>query len=309
MTLIGTASFVQPTAARIARGATSRVNATAMHDIESYIGRTETLADWSDRRRFARLAATLDHDGAHWNPSAVPPLGHWLCFLPGEPQSAIGGDGHPQRTDDGLLPNVPLPRRMWAGSTIRFLTDLPLDAPLQRTSTLRSAVPKTGRSGDMLFVTVEHRVGVRDGEPAIVEEQDIVYREAADPDAPFARNAADPGADDPVIRVVTPDPVMLFRYSALTFNAHRIHYDRDYARQEDGYPDIVVQGPFLATLLLDHLVSATGARVVSYSFRAQSPSFSREPIKLGFRREGATVHLRAVGVAGVVMTGSAELAS
>lgn len=279
-----------------------------MHPIESYIGRSETLYDWSDRQRFIRLAATLDHAGAHWPHSALPPLGHWLCFLPREPQSAIGVDGHPVRTDDGLLPNVALPRRMWAGSRIRFLSDLPLDAALERTSTVKSVVPKSGRSGEMLFVTVEHRIGVPGEDSAIIEEQDIVYREAAVAGTAMVRSAPDPGADDPSIRVVTPGPVTLFRYSALTFNAHRIHYDRDYARQEEGYPDIVMQGPLIATLMLDQLASECGARIVAYSFRAVSPSFAGESIKLGFARDGQHAQLRAVGPAGVVMTGSAELA-
>lgn len=278
-----------------------------MQDLETYIGRSETQDDWSDRHRFTRLAATLDHGAPHSNPSVVPPLGHWLCFLPNEPQSAIGADGHPVRTDDGLLPNVDLPRRMWAGSRIRFLHDIPLDAPLERTSTLKSATPKSGRSGEMLFVTVEHRIGVQRGETAIIEEQDLVYRGAPAPGDAFVRNAAEPGADDPSIRVVTPDPVMLFRYSALTFNAHRIHYDCDYVRQEEGYPDLVVHGPLIATLMLDHFVRDTHSRVSSFSFRAASPSFVREPIKLGYRRAEHGAQLRAVGAAGVIMTGSAEL--
>lgn len=279
-----------------------------MPPVQTYVGRSETQCDWTDRQRFTRLAATLDHAGAHWPPSTLPPLGHWLCFLPREPQSAIGVDGHPARTDEGLLPNVALPRRMWAGSRIRFLSDLPLDAPLERRSTVKSVASKSGRSGEMLFVTVEHQIAVQSEDTAIIEEQDIVYREAAVPGAAMVLSAADPGADDPSIRVVTPDPVMLFRYSALTFNSHRIHYDRDYARQDEGYPDIVVQGPLIATLMLDHLVSESGQRVIAYSFRAASPSFVGEPVKLGFARNGRHAQLRAVGPAGVVMTGAAELA-
>jgi len=280
-----------------------------MDDLESFIGRTEVQHDLSDERRFARLAATLDRETFSGSAAALPPLGHWLCFLPNERQSLIGLDGHPSRTKDGLLPDVGLPRRMWAGSRIRFLQDLPLNAPIERTSTLRAAAPKCGRSGRMLFVTVEHRVSVTGEDVAIVEEQDIVYREAAASGSSFVRTAADPGDSDPTISIVTPDPVLLFRYSALTFNAHRIHYDRQYASDEEGYPGLVVQGPLIATLMLDHLLQHSTSRLESYSFRAASPSFAGEPIALGFRRHDNEALLRAVGSAGVLMTGTAELES
>jgi 3-methylfumaryl-CoA hydratase len=278
-----------------------------MDDPESFIGRKVVQHDLSDERRFARLAATLDHDTFSRSAAAVPPLGHWLCFLPNERQGLIGLDGHPIRTKDGLLPDVGLPRRMWAGSRIKFLRDLPLNAPIERTSTLTAATPKSGRSGKMLFVTVEHRVSITGEDVAIVEEQDIVYREAAAPGSSFVRTAADPGDSDPTISIVMPDPVLLFRYSALTFNAHRIHYDRQYAINEEGYPGLVVQGPLIATLMLDHLLQHSTSRVESYSFRAASPSFAGEPIALGLRTVGNEVQLRAVGSVGVLMTGTAEL--
>lgn len=279
-----------------------------MSILESFVGRSETRYDWSDQHRFARLAATLDYGEASWRPSFLPPLGHWLCFLPSEPWSAIGPDGHPVRTDDGLLPNVALPRRMWAGSRIRFLGEVPLNVPIERRSTLISANPKSGRTGEMLFVTVEHRIRAVGGDVAIIEEQDLVYREAAAPGSPFVRNTAEPGNDDPATLTVIPDPVMLFRYSALTFNAHRIHYDRDYARQEEGYPDLVVQGPLIATLMLHHLLRDVTSRVSAYSFRAASPSLCGEPITLGYAQIGDRAQLRAIGPAGVLMTGTAELA-
>lgn len=280
-----------------------------MIDPQSYVGRREVLRDWSDADRFARLAATLDHVSPPWAPGMVPPLGHWLCFLPRAVQSAIGVDGHPARTDDGLLPNVDLPRRMWAGSRVQFLADVPLDTAIVRTSTLTAATPKQGRSGNMLFVTVRHEVAVEGGAPAIVEEQDIVYREASPAGTPVQRSAVDPGEADPHVRAITPDPVLLFRYSALTFNAHRIHYDRDYAREEEGYPGLVVHGPLIATLMLDHLLRVEKKRVLSYSFRASAPAFDGEVLQLGFRRDDDTVQLRAINPAGIGMTGTAELAS
>jgi 3-methylfumaryl-CoA hydratase len=279
-----------------------------MIDPQAYVGRTEVRRDWSDPDRVARLAATLDHATPPWPGSVLPPLGHWLCFLPADREAAIGRDGHPERTDDGLLPNVDLPRRMWAGSRIRFLGDIPLNAPIVRTSTLIAATPKSGRSGRMLLATLRHAIAVEGGEPAIVE-QDIVYREQAQTGTPFVRPASDPGEADPFIRSVVPDSVLLFRYSALTFNAHRIHYDRDYARDDEGYPGLVVHGPLVATLMLDHLVRERNAPILSYSFRAASPVFDGETIALGLRRDGDGVALRAVGPAGVAMTGVATIGS
>jgi 3-methylfumaryl-CoA hydratase len=278
-----------------------------MVDAQAYIGRQEIRKDWAGGERFARLAATLDHDTPPWTVGVLPPLGHWLCFLPSAQQSAVGHDGHPARSDDGFLPNVNLPRRMWAGSRVRFLQDVPLDAAIVRTSTLTAATPKNGRSGNMLFVTVQHEIAVDGSEPAIIEEQDIVYRDAAPVGAAFVRTAADPGSPDPIIRSVTPDPVLLFRYSALTFNAHRIHYDREYARAEEAYPGLVVQGPLIATLMLDHFMREVKAPIQSFSFRAASPSFDGETLTIGFRRDGNTAELRVVGPAGIAMTGTVEV--
>ncbi|QTH21124.1 MaoC family dehydratase N-terminal domain-containing protein [Rhizorhabdus wittichii] len=279
-------------------------------DPQSFVGRREVLHDLVDPARIARLAATLDHASPPWTPGIAPPLAHWLCFLPDAPQGAIGPDGHPRRTDTGLLPNVDFPRRMWAGSRIEFRSDVPIGASITRTSTLVAATPKTGQSGAMLFVTVRHEIAV-DGAsaPAIVEDQDIVYREAPPPGLSQARRAADPGETDPVMRTLVPDAVLLFRYSALTFNGHRIHYDRDYARNEEGYPGLVVQGPLLATLLIDHLLRQEPAsRIVRYGFRAQSPLFDGEPLTLGLKRNGNHVALRAIGPAGIAMTAEAEIA-
>ncbi|MGE0774669.1 MAG: acyl-CoA dehydrogenase, partial [Sphingomonadaceae bacterium] len=219
-------------------------------------------------------------------------------------------DGHPVRTDDGLLPNVDLPRRMWAGSRIMFVDDIAVDVPIIRTSTLVSATPKSGRSGEMLFVTVKHEIAREGGPVAIVEEQDIVYREAADTSATFVRAGEEPGEPDPIIRSVTPDPVMLFRYSALTFNSHRIHYDRDYARAEEGYPSLVIHGPLLATLLIDHLVrQVPDKRIRSYRFRAASPLLEGDTVELGLKLEGERADLRAIGPFGIGMTATAEIAA
>ena len=275
---------------------------------EDHIGRSEIAEDTADPARLARLAATLDRSGPPWVGDVLPPLGHWLCFQPDAPQSALGEDGHPLRTGGGLLPEIDLPRRMWAGSRIRFLRDIPMGSPIVRRSTLAASEPKTGRSGRMHFVTVLHEIGTGDGDPAISEEQDLVYREAPAAGAAMERVAIPvEEIDDEKVRQVRPDPVMLFRYSALTFNSHRIHYDEPYATKVENYPGLVVQGPLLATLLMDRLLhEAPGRRVASFSFRASAPLFSGEQARLGCAIDGNEVRLRAVGPYGLCMTAQAE---
>ena len=278
-------------------------------DAASFVGRTETSRDIADPARIARLAATLDHRAPPWKAGMLPPLGHWLCFQPDAIQSMVGPDGHPVRTDDGFLPNVDLPRRMWAGSRVRFLSDIPIGAAITRTSTLTAATAKSGRSGNMLFVTVRHDIDCG-GDVAISEEQDIVYREAPAADAAFSRPASEVEGPDDVVREIAPDPVMLFRYSALTFNSHRIHYDRDYARDVEQYPGLVVHGPLIATLLMDHLLREKPAvQVLSYDFRAQSPIFDGETIGLGLTEQDDRIRLRAIGPAGVAMAANATVAA
>jgi 3-methylfumaryl-CoA hydratase len=199
---------------------------------------------------------------------------------------------------------------MWAGSRIRFLDDIPLGSRINRLSTLTAATLKVGRTGPLLFATVRHEIAADGGPTAIVEEQDIVYREAAAPGAMMERTRAAPGEPLAETRVVTPDSVALFRYSALTFNGHRIHYDRDYARDVEAYPGLVVHGPLIATLLLDHLLrNRPGRSVTSFSFRAAAPSFDGEPMALGFTDTGGEVALRADNGFGPAMSATATLAA
>lgn len=245
-------------------------------DLSAWIGRTETREDIATPGLVARLAATLDHDGAHWPAGALPPLGHWLCFLPDAAQSTLDADGHPAR--GGFLPPVTLPRRMWAGSRVRFLAPVPLGAPQVRTSTIAAVTEKVGRSGRMVFVTIAHAVSV-EGTVTIHEEQDLVYREApiaAAPPAPGERPEAEP--EWQAARV--PDETLLFRYSALTFNAHRIHYDRDYATRAEGHAGLVVQGPLAATMLLDAFLQRQPGPVRAFDFRAQRPLIAGRPLTL-----------------------------
>ena len=278
-----------------------------MTDLQAHVGRNELRYDFADSGRFARLVALLDHPSPHRMQNVIPPLGHWLCFLPDERQSQIGADGHPVRSQEGLLPATGFPRRMWAGSRIEFRADIPLNVPIVRTSTLISIRSKQGRSGEMLFATLRHEIGADRDEAAIVEEQDIVFREAPARSAPLPRNPRPVGGNDAATAQVRPDTVMLFRYSALTYNAHRIHYDGDYARDVEGYPGLVVQGPFLATLLIDRLrIEAPDRTIKSFVFRAESPSFAGELLTLGTTVEGDRATLRAVGPFGLCMTAQAE---
>lgn len=268
-----------------------------MDDYSAWVGRSETREDVATIAPLRGLAALLDHDAV---PDIVPPLGHWLYFLPDARQSIIGADGHPRRDGHGLLPPVPLPRRMWAGSRIEYLSPIAAGAALTRVTTIEAIKPKRGASGDLLFVTLRHDIAA-DGIAAIREEQDIVFRAPAEasPAAPPAPVVpAEPEPSD-ATRSILPDPVMLFRYSALTFNAHRIHYDRDYARDVEGYAGLVVHGPLIATLLMDHfLQSVPGAAPRHFRFRAEAPLIDGAPFDLCLAHEAAGVRLWARDAAG-----------
>ncbi|KAG8152675.1 FAS1-like dehydratase domain-containing protein [Burkholderia catarinensis] len=277
---------------------------------DAWVGRSEHIADHVTRAPIRLLQATLDHADASALPATLPPLWHWLYFLPGERQSNLGVDGHPQR--GGFLPPVTLPRRMWAGGRLRFLRPLAVDAPVQRRSTIRSVQGKSGRSGRLVFVTVLHEIGDAEG-VAIREEQDIVYRDAPPPaaaGAPAPQPAPAPApADEQYSRVVTPDPVLLMRFSALTFNGHRIHYDRPYAMQEEGYPGLVVHGPLIAMLLMEELRRTHPGKIVRrFEFKAVSPLFDTAPFTVNGTLEGHAARLWARGPQGqLAMQAGAEL--
>lgn len=239
--------------------------------MQPWIGRTIDVSDTASRHQHERLAALLDYQTAPWQSDELMPLGHWLYFLPSSPESDLDIDGHPKRGD--FLPPIDrLPRRMWAGSRLAFNAPIPLESAIHRRSTIKEITSKSGATGEMIFVTVAHEIFA--GETlAISEEQDIVYRSITFGSQAPRRKSATPPAPD-LVRTVSPDPVMLFRYSALTFNAHRIHYDRDYARNSEHYPGLVVQGPLVATLLVDHFLRRfPEARVRRFEFRAERPMF------------------------------------
>ena len=267
--------------------------ADGLHDIRTWVGRSETLHDVVSATPVAALMATLDHPAAPVLPgSALPPLWHWLHFLPMHRQSEIGADGHAKR--GGFLPPVPLPRRMWAGSQFEFHAPVCVGDAVARTSTVADVQQKEGRTGRLVFVRLRHEVRCNGAaEPALVELHDIVYREAkqaADVEPPPV--AAATGAAWQ--RTVVPDDVLLFRYSALTFNGHRIHYDRRYVTEVEGYPGLIVHGPLIATLLLDLLQRhAPGAQVASFKFKVERPTFDLHPLRLNGQRNGNTVKLWA----------------
>jgi len=264
-----------------------------MQNLDAWIGRSETLADTIVATPVIALNATLDHEAIDAAPGTpLPPLWHWLYFLPRHRQSEIGADGHAKR--GGFLPPVPLPRRMWAGGQFEFRSPVRVGDVVERTSTIDDVTTKTGRTGTLVFVKVRHELRCNGASaPAVVEFHDIVYREAKKPgDVEPPPQRAE--ADAPWQREIVPDDVLLFRYSALTFNGHRIHYDRKYVTEVEGYPGLIVHGPLIATLLMDLLRRhAPEAEVAAFRFKAVRPTFDGRPMRVNGRREGDTVHLWA----------------
>jgi 3-methylfumaryl-CoA hydratase len=266
--------------------------------LKAWVGRTSESADVAARGPLKRLAALLDHETPPWIPDQLPPLAQWLYFLPSARESELDHDGHPRRGD--FLPPVPLPRRMWAGSRIEFLAPIQIGAKMNQKSTIAAVEAKSGGTGDMVFVTVRHETSVG-AAVAIVEEQDIVYREAPKSSATgVAQRLTEAGEGQPEwVRTITPDPVQLFRFSALTFNSHRIHYDREYCRTAEGYPGLVVHGPYTATLLVDHFLRRhPRTRMAQLQFRAQRPLFDTAPFELCGRHGEGGAELWAHGPSG-----------
>jgi 3-methylfumaryl-CoA hydratase len=265
----------------------------AAFDASPWIGRTQRVRLRAVRETVELLEASLDRPvpGAG---AMLDPLRHWLWFFvpPGVPTARLGPDGHPPHGE--LAPEWPLPRRMWAGSDVRFLLPVPLDATLERVSLLESATVKAGRSGTLGFCTLRHRWLLEDGRCAIDDAQTAVYREAVAPASPGTKAAetkpvapSEAGPAPAWETVQRPGPELLFRYSALTFNTHRIHYDAPYASGVEGYPGLVVQGPLMATLMLDAFRDGNpGARVTRFGFRALAPAFSGAALRCGGVRDG-----------------------
>jgi 3-methylfumaryl-CoA hydratase len=245
-------------------------------DFSAWVGRHEDVSDVFEPARANALRAALGDTDLLVSGDTLPPLYHWLYFWNVQAPKGLGPDGHPAK--GGFLPPVALPRRMWAGGRLKFLKPLLVGERVTRRSTICKVEAKSGKSGNLIFVTVEHQILGAHG-LAVAEEQDIVYREPAAPGASSA--PVTPQAPRaPWQRDIMPDPVLLFRYSALTMNGHRIHYDRPYAMNEEAYPALVVHGPLQATLLAELAARNLGAPMTGFDFRGQAPAF-----------DGATLHV------------------
>lgn len=267
------------------------VGALQSTEWQPWIGRSETTDDEASLGLIRRLAAMLDRDPGSFTAGMPLPEGwHGVLFGPLALQSGLGADGHPQRGD--FLPPIRLPRRMFAGRRTRFLAPIRVGEAVRRTSTIASIAAKRGRSGDMVFVTIRHGITPASLEvEAVVEEQDLVFREAAAQGGaePAGRNGGAAGvvpADAQRIRF-RPDAPLLFRYSALTFNAHRIHYDADYTRGIEGYPALVVNGGLTALFLMELARSQMRRRLMAFTTRNAQPLFAGRPASLAWHAETA----------------------
>ena len=240
-----------------------------------WVGRVEEAQDIVTARQARQLAATLDVSGPFADGDPLPALWHWMGWTPETPMAELGPDGHPAK--GGFLPPVPLERRMWAGGRLEFLAPLRIGETLHRQSEILNVAEKTGSTGRMVFVTVRHEVTGQEG-LAIREEQDIVY--IAMPDR-FTLPPPVPAPPAAWRQDVAMDTVRLFRFSALTFNAHRIHFDLPYATAVEKYPGLVVHGPMQAMLLMQAARDRSGGNVPrGYRFRGVRPLFHFDALSL-----------------------------
>ena len=284
-----------------------------MADWADWIGREQRAADRLDPALAARWYATFDH-GALAS-TAMPQGIHFCLCTPEAPTARLGPDGHPLREDDpaSFLPPIPLPRRMWASSDIEFRAPMTIGATIERTSRVVSITPKSGSRGEMVFVEIDHETSA-DGKLAVRERQSAVYLEALAPDAPLSPPAPSPEVFDPqawdLHRQLVPDTRLLFRYSALTFNTHRIHYDAPYALEQERYRGLVVHGPLTASLLLQLAAERFGEnRLAQFGFRGVSPAIAGEALHLVLRGAGDDIELAAFAGDGRQVTkASARLA-
>lgn len=250
-----------------------------MENFDAWVGKTESTSDFSNVRTIQMLQALLNQKDNMIN--HLPDLSHWLYFLPIFNQQELSDDGHPRK--GGFLPPIPFPKRMWAGGRLQFLRPIALNQNIRRDSEIIKVEFKQGKSGNMYFVTVKHSVYAKN-ELVIVEEQDIVYRDVSNQVQPAVSQSAipTPSIESKPFSYKQAFPIdtpTLFRYSALTFNSHKIHYDRPYAMQEEGYPGLVVHGPLLATLLVHYFKqNYPNKHIATFDFRALSPVFDFDHI-------------------------------
>ena len=265
-------------------------------DLEAYLGNERAEEEVLSLGQAQGLAATLDRDAASLKNGDVLPAGwHWIYFTPTAGRSALGPDGHEERA--GFLPS-PLPRRMWAGGSLRFPGTLRIGEQVRRVSTIQSIEQKQGRSGPLVFVTIHHQISNQDGS-AVEEEQNLVFLPETPP-GEKAAGGAQPAIAAPVdadwSEAYTADEITLFRFSALTFNSHRIHYDLRYVTEVEGYPGLVVHGPLLALLLLDAGIRHTGDGSTDsmpqlFRYRALRPLFCNEEFQLAGEASGGVMKL------------------
>ncbi|MDP2131292.1 MAG: MaoC family dehydratase N-terminal domain-containing protein [Erythrobacter sp.] len=264
---------------------------------DAWIGREVRASDRLDEGLAARWLATFDL--ARPSPAIMPQGIHFALCTPEAPTAQLGEDGHPARDNspDSFLPPFPMPRRMWASSKIAFHAPVAIGAVIERRSRIAAISEKQGSSGPLAFVDVSHET-LANGTLAVVETQSIVYRDAARPDAPLSPPPPGDAQFDPAgwdaHRSLTPDARLLFRYSALTFNTHRIHYDAPYAQSIERYRGLVVHGPLIASLLLQLAAQELGEnRLHTFQFRGLSPAMAGEPLHLVLRKSDAGYDLAA----------------
>jgi 3-methylfumaryl-CoA hydratase len=261
---------------------------------ENWIGRSAAMSDLLTPAALARFNAALDQPARRADNGDAAPQGiHWCLCLPDAPTAELGNDGHPRRDEspESFMPPIPLPRRMWAASDVEFHAPITAGSRIERRSMIVAIKEKNGSTGPLFFVDVAHET-MADGVLAVSETQSVVFRAPAPisstPAAPISTPTAEPDlAGWQWHRSLTPNPAMLFRYSALTFNSHRIHYDAPYAREEEGYPDLVVHGPLTATLLMDLAQRELGLNAITrFHMRAMSPAFVNQILHLVGREDG-----------------------
>ena len=266
-----------------------------MTDLSQWVGRNQKSQDVITLGGVKRFFAALDIDiPSDLEEKGIAPYGyHWCLCLPDSPMSELGVDGHPKK--GGFLPPVELPRRMWAASEVEFFSALPIGSEITRHSQIASVKEKTGKTGVLVFVEVDHQTEV-DGQCAIKERQTIVYREAAVDPTPLPKANANRPEGWQVVQELLPTTPMLFRYSALTFNSHRIHYDLSYAQEQEMYPELVVHGPLMATLALQ--LAAANGELDKFSYRGMSPAFCNQTLYMAANFDGRTGELSAIGADG-----------
>ncbi len=266
--------------------------------LRTWIGKSRSDEDLISARHARLMAATVDYPAAGriGDGECLPPLWHWIYFLEGLPSRELGRDGHPAR--GGFLPPVPLANRMWAGGRLSFVAPVRIGSLVRKESSILDVEHKAGRSGDLVFVTVLHELKSPQGELLIREEHDIVYKDANAPGKSVA--APVPAMSAQFTRTYAPTTTTLFRYSALTFNGHRIHYDADYCREVEAYPNLVIHGPLNATMLASFAEEASGRRLRGFRYRGLSPALLGDSITLHANVLGESVALQATLGSGTV---------